>query len=341
MWVALYVLAIGLWHFVWPYISRTLEQEQVIYNVYTWLPTVTVLMVLLAIRAISSNYLKTTVAVHVMTQWWCASAALSAVYAFLQALGLDQWYVQSLDGLRIPHGQYWTKGIMGSFGNPEYLALYLALLFPLCLLFKAKRYLVYCVMFLLLLWMTQVRGAWVIAAVGLSSYAVSRWWDFPYRWVRPALGLLGVLLVLGGGWMVVHLGQGDERLIFWPAAWERLLNHDAQGLPRVVPAWTGYGLGTFALLFKKSNLLWVHNEWLQSLLEMGVIGTTLLFLMVFHTTRTAWRRAVHSLLDAGWFGVWMAFLASTIIFPSAHWAHTAWVGICAWAVIEREDVSNA
>ena len=38
-WIVLYAVGVAIIHFQWVYLWRTLQQEQIIYNVYTWLPT--------------------------------------------------------------------------------------------------------------------------------------------------------------------------------------------------------------------------------------------------------------------------------------------------------------
>lgn len=329
LWLALYLAALGFLTFHWRYISRTLEQQQVVYNVHAWLPTVSTLMALMAVRLLSMQYFRTFAAVQVTTQWWCLSSALSAGYAVLQSLGLDQWYTQP--GI---NRETWVwQHITGSFGNPEYLALYLAMLLPLFLMFQAKKYLVWFALCVAVITLTQVRGAWLIAAVSLCAYAAAR-----VRRRFPLFLLIGsVILIPAGFFLIRNLALLDERIEIWKAAWNLLTNVGPDGVPRIVQSWTGRGLGSVSLLWRNTPWAWVHNEWLQAMVELGVLGAGLLLAAVTHVTIRAWRRASESELDSGWFAVWIAFLTASVIFPVAHWAHTAWVGICAWAILERKE----
>lgn len=330
-WVALYLVGMGLWHFQWQYLWRTPTQTQMVYNVYTWLPTVSVIGILLLIRTLACAYLRTAFQVTQLTQWLCASAALVACYAILQTWGIDQWFHMQLGATNT-----W-QGTSAGFGNPSYCAIYLASLSPLCLLFKAKRYLFYLGLIWCGLAATGIRYAWVLSAIGIGSYLVSRWWMSWHGWCRLLLWLgLGVASV-GVGWLVWRWTPGDERWLIWPLAWERL-----QSSPlHKVPGWTGYGLGSFELLMRGTPYGWAHNEWLQALVELGVIGTSLCVAAVGWTTRHAWRHATTSLMDAGWFGVWMVLLAASIFHFPFHLAPLIWVGVCAWAVLERTQGEDA
>lgn len=331
-WVAAAVVLLGLWHFQWAFLQRTPGQTQIVFNVYSWLPTVSVLVALLAVRALSGLLSHTTLSAQVLTQWWCQSLALTSVYALLQGCGLDQWYVQS--GAAGSHRWY---ALIGSFGNPEYLAVYLAMLLPLPLLFRPRRYLLLLALMLAVILWTRVHGAWLLAGVSLGTYGLARLWPLTRRWTRLGLLLLVALACGAGGWAVWHLAQGDERWQLWTMAWQRLLATTVEGRPQAVPSWTGYGLGSLAVLWSGTQHTWAHNEWLQALVEVGVVTTSVIGVMVAWTTRTAWRKAQTSILDAGWCAVWVAWLAASVIFPVAHWAHTAWVGVCAWGVLERAE----
>lgn len=311
-WLGLYVLGMGLWHFHWPLLWRTPDQPNMIYNLYTWLPTVNVLMGLLLIRVLALYWLRLTLSVQQLTQWLCLSAALVAGYAILQSIGLDQWFVAAGLG----KGNQWG-GVYAGFGNPSYLAIYLASLAPLCCLFKAKRYILYLTLLLIALYLTHVRTAWGLFGVGMLSYGVARWWGAWKEWVQWGVFLGLVLLVGWVGWIGWHWAQGDERWAIWQQTWALL----PSTMDTTRESWTGRGLGAFQFMTLTRSWIWAHNEWLQALLELGVIGTGLLLAVVGWSTRQAWRRATRSLLDAGWFGVWMTLLASSLFhFPF----HRAW-----------------
>ena len=327
-WIVLYAVGVAIVHFQWVYLWRTLQQEQIIYNVYTWLPTVSFLMAFLLLRTLALQWFQHPPHLRQLTQWMCLSAALVACYAIGQALHLDQWFVND-----VAIGNTWKRGIHAGFGNPSYLAIYLAAVSPLCLLFKSKRYLAYFVLILIGLYLTQVRYAWVLAGIGVGSYLVSRWW---VSWTRlQRFVVLAVLLAVGiaVGRLAWGWTQGDERWMIWQQSWQLLISTDTAR----VDSWTGRGLGAYELLVRKTPFGWAHNEWLQGLIEFGVIGTGLLLGAVGWATKRAWYQATHSLIDASWFGVWMALLVASVIHFPFHLPPIIWVGLCAWAVIERDQ----
>ena len=144
-----------------------------------------------------------------------------------------------------------------------------------------------------------------------------------------AVVALGVGLV-GLAWIGWGILQTDQRLPIWMSAWKKLCSSSSH----VAPSMTGFGLDSFGLLFDPS-IRWAHNEWIHLLVEVGLIGTSLTALMVAWSVRTGWRMATQSVIISGWFGVWMGFLASTLVHFPGHIPPLAWVGLCAWAVMER------
>lgn len=332
-WCGLSVLASGLYHFYWLFINRSPNQSTLIYNSYTWIPTLNVVACLLAVFVMAKVYLRHEITLIALTQWLCISGALAAAYAILQALGLDQWYVQTSTE------QSYQRPI-GSFGNPEYLGLYLALISPLCLLFKAKRYLAYLGLMIVALSLTQHPGSWVVAGISVAASIFSRWWDRLHRWKGLGRWLIGLGLLAALALIVQHMLRDELRVQLWQQAWG-FISVPTNGLRQVVPSFTGYGLGAFALLMKKSTTIWVHNEWLQGLIELGVLGVVCWGMALLTSTRSFWKYAKVSLIDSGWFGVWMGWLAASVVFPIAHWPHLVWIGLCAWAVVEREQEGAA
>ena len=330
--LGLFVLLTGVAHFQWAYLWRTPTQQQVVYNFYTWLPTLHVLMALLLLRTLALHWFLSPRNVIQLTEWLCLSGVLVAAYAIGQALGLDQWYVNDA-----AIGNTWHGRVYAGFGNPSYLAIYLASLCPLYLLFKLRRYLAYLLIVLIALALTQVRYAWGLAGIGLLGYGLSRSWQAWQPWKR---GVILSLTIIGlGFWLSYAWGwaKGDERWVIWQQAWELVRVQTGSGATRV-DAWTGRGLGAYELV---STFGWAHNEWLQALVELGVIGTGLWLGAVVWTTRRAWQQATQSLLDAGWFGVWLSLLAASLLHFPFHLAPLIWTGLCAWAIIERDQGAAA
>ena len=324
-WLALFLLAMGCLHFHWRCLWRTVSQTQVVYNVYTWLPTLSVIMALLLLRTLALHWFRHPPHLLQLTQWLCLSGALVSCYAIGQALGLDEWFAQD-----VATGNTW-QGVYAGLGNPSYLAIYLAAIFPLCWLFKPRCYLLYGLMMLVAIWLTHVPYAWGLVGIGMAGYGVSRWWNVLHRWHRIALLIILLELIWLNVPTITSWAQGDERWSIWAQSWV-LTQTTTQ---KVVESWTGRGLGAYGLVMPSQA--WAHNEWLQALIELGVIGTGLFGLAIGWATRTAWRQAKTSLIDAGWFGTWLVLLVSSVIHFPFHIAPIIWVGLCAWAVIERDQ----
>ena len=325
-WLMGYLLLCGFAHFQWLYLWRTPNQTAVIYNAYSWVQTINVLSAFLLLYVLTAHWFRFPLTAIRVAHWSCLSATLVALYAIGQAVHFEQWFAPAQGGA----GNLW-KGVYAGFGNPSYCALYLSILSPLFLLFRQKRYLFFLGLVGVAIYVTTVRYAWLLSAIGLLSYAASRWWR-TFQPQQQRLLLLGLcLLGLVASRFIFLWAQGDERWPLWIATVHRLQSDPLH----IRPAWTGYGLGAFAFIMKDTPYIWAHNEWLQVGFELGLIGVGLLALTVAWTTRLAWRRATQSQLDAGWFGVWMAFLSASFIHFPWHLAPLAFSGLCAWSVIER------
>ena len=321
LWLTLWVIGVSCWRFQWLFLRR-LPGQSYTYNEYVWLAAIIVLMALLLTETLTV-YLRSDLSVQLLSQWMCLCAGLVALYGLCQFFGLDQWYVSA------PAGKYGNP-VSAGFGNPGYLALYLSLVLPLCFVFSAKRYLGYAFLILIGIWLTHARYAWAVAGIGLASSFLSRWWTrMRTRERLLAVVALGVGLV-GLAWIGWGILQTDQRLPIWMSAWKKLCSSSSH----VAPSMTGFGLDSFGLLFDPS-IRWAHNEWIHLLVEVGLIGTSLTALMVAWSVRTGWRMATRSVIISGWFGVWMGFLASTLVHFPGHIPPLAWVGLCAWAVMER------
>lgn len=325
LWVAWWVLGVSCWKFQWLYLQRPPFAQQAVYNSYAWLGALSVLMALLLLQTLATTYLVPDLHVHLLTRWmiWCA--ALVACYGLLQTIGFDQFYVAPVAGSN-------ENPIHAGFGNPGYVAVYLAMLLPLCFVFASPRYLLMAVLMMVVIWLTHARYAWGIAGAGLSAAWLARWWPRLSLWKR--LGSVVALACVGG--IVVAWGlpllMADERWNLWQQIIQKL--HSTP--EKVALAYTGYGINSLPLLVGEA-IKWAHNEWLQLVVEIGLIGTTLVAGMVTWATRAGWRAAQSSMLASGWFGVWIAFLTASLIHFPGHIPPLAWVGLCALAIVQRTE----
>lgn len=323
VWVAGWVTAISLYKFHWLSLLRSPGQTQYTYNSFAWLAAVNIIMAILLVHTLATGYLRQDRNIHQLSEWLCVTAALCAAYGLLQHFGIDQWFVT--DG----HG-HTDIPITAGFGNKGYLAIFLAALFPLHFIFSGRRYLAYAALSILVITMTHTYYALALAAIGLSASYLSRWWLRINNWMKG----LSITGLAASTYATASLSRSfilnDERIGIWSLAASKLPSTTAGKAPSM----TGYGLDSLPLLLGP-EYQWAHNEWLQMALEIGIIGMLLIAAMAFYSTRSGWRAANHSILVSGWFGVWISLLAASFIHFPAHIPPIAWIGLCAWAVMDR------
>ena len=124
---------------------------------------------------------------------------------------------------------------------------------------------------------TGSRSGLLAMAAGVSFVGLRR---IPWRWLLPALGAGGLLVFLAGPFVVDRLLKMDflaSRLSPWA---------DMATLIRFFPIF-GSGLGTFSVAYwpyqrNVSYEFWLHahNEYLQWVIETGIVGTIILFIAV-------------------------------------------------------------
>jgi len=330
VWLIGWVIGISLWRFQWQYLLRLPDQStEIVFNVYNWTACGMVILAVILARELALIYFQSDALLHQVTQWMCWVATLVAVYGLLQAINLDQFYAPS------QAGKTFGNNIYAGFGNPGYLAVYLACLLPLFFIFAPRRYLVYAAIVLLTIYLTHTRYAWAIVGVGLTASMLARWWVRCQRWMQLVLISFCTASLGGLGWIGWTILQTDDRLMIWKGVFTMLSKYQTK---RAL-VMTGYGLDSFGMLMGES-LRWAHNEWIQLLVEIGVIGVVLLAGMVIWSVRYGWKGATQSIIVSGWFGVWIAFLAASLVHFPGHVIPIAWVGLCAWAVMEREGMRN-
>lgn len=326
VWLIGWAVGQSCWKFQWLFLHRSPGQSEVIYNHYAWLACLTVILASLMAYVLTTAYFLSDDAIVRTTQWFCWGAGLVAIYGLFQFIGWDQFYVSAPDG---KHG----NPVHAGFGNPGYVVLYLAVLMPLCFVFAHPKYLWLALLTISVFVVSPTTSGypWAVAGIGIVSSLMARWWRRLTSW-RLGLVLMGAVSL--ASWLVFfawqHL-QVDQRLSIWTTALTKLRSDASY----VMHPFTGYGLESFSLFMRDSSLRWAHNEWIQMLVELGVIGTVLLAGLVWWTTRMGWRIAQQSVMASGWFGVWIAWIVVSVIHFPGHIPPMAWVGLCAFAILER------
>lgn len=232
------------------------------------------------------------------TQW--ITHALVCLGTLVAAYALIQWISGSTQVLWVLQPAQYLKRAGGTFINPNHLAGFLCLLFPLALaqVFVgrgapiAKILHGYAALVMLAgLAVTMSRGGWAAAALGL--FALFVWLGWRRRELRIPVAI-ATALVLAGAWLFVERSEKARARI-------ENISRDGtvdSGLGRGViwrPAlamwrdepWLGVGPAQFDIRFPRyrtpRNQIspgWVHNEYLNLLTDYGVIGASLIGLAV-------------------------------------------------------------
>jgi len=146
--------------------------------------------------------------------------------------------------------------------------------------------------------------AFVFSAIGVPLFSKRRRWA-----VATFVFLVAVaLFALGSDSLTQQAEHGleDGRFDLWRDA------------ARMVPDFPlfGTGMNTFATAYERYQGIWkriwvgeAHNEYLQTLLDLGAFGALLVAVFVFRLFRTARRNAPSGVISAGLFG---SLLASAV-----------------------------
>lgn len=326
-WLAAWVVGVSLYKFHWLYLNRS-RGESAIYNSYAWLACVNVITAFM-LAYVLSQHLRLDKHLHQLTEWVCLSAALSAGYGLLQYFRIDQFYFSEEVGS-------YTYQIQGGLGNPGYLAIFLAVIFPLHFIFSPRRYIAYAALSLWVIYLTHTNYAFAIAALGCGASFLSQYWARLSVWLK-GLSIAGTTAsVYAMGAYGFNILKTDERPEIWALAFQKMQSSYAAR----APSFTGYGLDSFPILMGE-RFFWAHNEWIHASIEIGVIGCLLMLGMAAISTKSGWVKAQTSILQSGWFGVWVAFLAASLIHFPLHIAPIAFIGLIAWAVTERTEIADA
>ena len=198
-------------------------------------------------------------------KWLKYSVILLLLYCVLQYLKLDEFFKGNNNT---------GDQLVGTIGNPMHLAGLLGLLQPL--FFKKSRENILC---LILLWLLiLITGS----ATGLvTGLAVLLFWLF-FKRRKLAIGVLAVSVV---SLIVLYLTNhsffcNSDRFRVWGLVWKAVKEKFI----------TGFGLGTYGIskIGDTGSAHWqhVHNEYLQLIFELGIIGLVLVLWCIFNYFKT-------------------------------------------------------
>jgi hypothetical protein len=199
--------------------------------------------------------------IWIMVKIMAFSGCLMAVYAILQALGIDPLFhvrdLRKLTGQGLPP----SANITGTLGQPTILAAFLVMCLPMALC-VGKTWIFLTILTAIIISKSSMA---FVALIGAYIYFV-----FPYRSKRQTFAFTIFVLF---GWLAVNNGWVSDSGRF--LMWEQVLQ-DMRANP--ITLLTGFGFGSFGYIFSAlmhpTGIFWLqmHNEYLEVLWGCGAIG---------------------------------------------------------------------
>ncbi len=259
--ILIYVILSFGWYFYYPLVVAK-NGIRVFWNVWNFLPSLNVILAILLIKDLVeyTDNLARWVNIAKVLCWVCFGFS---VYALLQFLGLDQIFTKDLKW------NIFTKSshMVTFMGNSMHTANFIAMLSPLCLMFKDLRYkIIYALVFITLILINSTISM-VAFLVGLIVYLI---W---MKKIRIAVYLVGLLLVSS---YLIYLYQPayfsfSGRFELWKIILKGWLERP----------YTGWGLGSFAMKNYRDSTtslaFFATNESIQILHDGGIILLTLVY----------------------------------------------------------------
>lgn len=243
-------------------------------------------------RAFRKSFSK-SILVTILFRCFLLVGLFQAIYGLLQLYGIFP-------------GRNPYFNVTGSFGNPDFLGGYLAVVIPVAVGFylygndnRVPRDMkvlgaVTFIVCLLALAATHDRGAWLAALAGTGFITACRF-QIPVRFAkilntaakRIACGLAGLCLlgVLGTGLYMLKPDSAYGRLFIWKITFERIVPENPAfgigfsrfyaGYNNKQAAYFASGAGTPLQKRVAGNVHQAHNEYLQILAELGIVGLLL------------------------------------------------------------------
>jgi len=338
MWFGVWVVASGMGHYWWALLMSTSAP------VFNPLPTFAVLVGLFFIWLLRSQYLMRYDLQVRLTSWVVWSSVLISAVALGQFLGLHHGLFGTNETQR-----FFARSMTAGFGNVGYLVILLAMALPLTLIFRSRWMLLAGGLMGLILICSHARYAQVAVVGGLICYGwlrLARRYR-SHRWFLPLsflifLGAIGFLAPIAWMWL-----RSDERYAIWHMTWLAWQQH----------AWLGSGIGDFFVTFYAkwpqtfqhlvstypiipySRWAWAHNDLLQVLRELGIIGMIPLVCWGAMLLRDAFRKVMmakppHDVLHTGWLSAFIVLLLLSGTYMPWHLATSALFGLVIVAMCE-------
>ena len=313
------------WLFYLPLLSKS---DKILWNLWNYLPTINIILAILLIQTLVeyTDNLYRWVNVSKVLIWLGVGFA---IYALLQYLGLDQIFHSHLNWLdeatpNVPGGAFKTYRMVTFFGNRMQTATLLALVSPLCLMFRDLRYKVAYILICGIVILTMSAINIVAMVVGLMSYLLLT------KKFKYALILSGACVI---GTILIYFYRPDFFNLYGKLDLYKRVFIDTKDT-----FFTGKGIGSFLKYRYDVGGLLVDKlgfEPLQVLFEGGAI---LLTLVLIYITNLFMRiiMAKESMLLIGYTSALVSFLVISLGGYTFHIAPFALIGIILISGIEAQ-----
>lgn len=201
---------------------------------------------------------------------------LSALHCILQFMGFHQWFV--LIDINGPSQYNPSKMVTSTFGHPTFVAPLLVIAIPIAIYFK--KYI--CLVILLAgLFCTQ-------SAIGIASAICTFLFLFISKNKDRFLTIGTIVFLIGSLFVYAYIQYPNVRAISSDqsriANWANIIQDMREPFNEEKSyALTGFGLGTFKYMYRAKHggkLQRAHNEYLEILYEMGIIGFILFIVII-------------------------------------------------------------
>ena len=235
----------------------------------------------------------------------CLSGTLIASFGLLQFIGFDP--------LRSIAHYNCVNRLSACLDNPNLVGNYLAIIAPLFLYFKSRKYLIGYLLSLLCVLATKSHIAYVCFVVGSLLTLFLQYKHIKnVRVIVMSLGLSGLVWLYFNQWMLKMDSLLDGRLYCWQIVIDLIKKSPLFGL----------GLGVFSMLRIETvgtggvgNAIWfeAHCDPLQYILEIGLVGVLLAGFVIVNALRNF---SFKERIGLSYFSMFVTFLlCSCVSFP--------------------------
>lgn len=290
--------------------------QRVAWNVWNYLPTLNVILGIFMIKDLVeyTDNLDRWVKIAKVLCW---TAFSFAVYALLQKLGLDQIFTKDL---------HWVHGnkMITFLGNSMNTANFIAIISPLCLMFKDFRYKVFYAAIFLCLCLIDSTASMAAFIMGLLAYLML---------AKKYRLLSWTVFLCVSGLIFVYCVQpsylsNSGRFELWKMTLDK-----CKELP-----FTGHGLNSFVLHKNTGSIaLFAENEFIQILHDGGEI---LLVLVIGYLYSLAKKLIAleYNILNIGYICAFISYLVICGSNSPLWLAPTALVGIIYISALEAQTI---